>query len=82
MIMIGPNDKRQEKNVRVAITPKRCELDMQLLLDACRKSYKGSPTAPLALTLSDIERSNSMSHRFLRPLSRKGAQLGPVTIKH
>ena len=24
----GPNDKRQEKNFRVAITPERCKLDM------------------------------------------------------
>ncbi len=31
-----------------------------------RKSYMGSPTAPLDSTLSDLERSNSRSPRFWR----------------
>ena len=33
----------------------------------------GSPTAPLDLMLRDLERSNSGSRRFLKPLSRSGA---------
>ncbi len=51
----GPNDKRHENIFRMTITPNRCELDMWLPLDTNRKSYMGSPTAPLHLTLSDLE---------------------------
>ena len=55
---------RDMRKFQVPITPKRWELDMQSLLDTNRKSYMGSPTAPLNLTLSDLERSNSRSPRF------------------
>ncbi len=41
-----------------------------------------SPTAPLNLTLSDLERSNSRSPRFWRLISRKGAQLSPMLLLH
>ena len=79
----GLNDKRQKKNFQVAITPKWCELDMQLLLYTNRKSYIGNPTAPLNLTLGDLERLNSRSPRFCSLIFRKGTILGHyVTIKH
>ncbi len=36
--------------------------------------------APSALTLSDLERSNSRSLRFQSLISRKGAKLGPILL--
>ncbi len=39
-----------------------------------------SPMAPLHLTLSDLERSKSMSLRFRSLISRKGVQLGPMLL--
>ncbi len=49
-----------------------------LLLHFIRKPYMGSPMAPSHRTLSDLERSNSMSHRFqtlIQCVSWEGAQL-------
>ena len=40
----------------------------------------GSPTAPLYLTLSDLERSKSRSLTFRRLISSKGAMLGPMLL--
>ena len=40
----------------------------------------GSPNAPLDLTLSDLERSNSRSLSFRSLISRKGAQVGPMLL--
>ena len=39
-----------------------------------------SPTEPLDLTLSDIERSNSRSLRFHSLISRNGATLDPMLL--
>ncbi len=39
-----------------------------------------SPTAPLDLTLSELERTTSMSPRFQSPLSRNGAKLSPMLL--
>ncbi len=42
-----------------------------------------SPTAPLDLTLSDLERSKSRSPRFQSLIAANGAKLGPhVSINH
>ncbi len=45
-----------------------------------RKSYMGSPMAPLDLTLSALERSNSRSLSFQSLISRKRAELGPILV--
>ena len=50
----------------MTLTAKRCEIDMWLLFDKNRKSYMGSSVTPLDLTLSDLERSSSMSLTFRR----------------
>ena len=39
-----------------------------------------SPTASLYLSLSDLERSKSRSAKFQSPISRKGAELGPILL--
>ncbi len=39
----------------MSITVKSLEIDMRLLLSTNRKSYMGSPAAPLGLTFSDLE---------------------------
>ncbi len=44
---------------QVAITPKRCEIHMWLLLDTNRKPYMGSLTAPLELTLKGQTQGHS-----------------------
>ena len=54
---------------------------MWLLLDINRNSYIESPTAPLDLTLSDLERSKSRSPRFQSLISPNGAKkLGPALL--
>ncbi len=53
---------------------------MLLLLGTNRKSHMGSPTAPLNLTLSDLERSNSRSPKFGSLITRKGAYLGHMLL--
>ena len=40
----------------------------------------GTQTAPIDLTLSYFERSNSMPFRFVRLISRIGADLGPMLL--
>ncbi len=52
-----PNDKRYEKFFRLATTATGWEIDMFFLLYTTRKSYMGSPAAPLDLILSDLESS-------------------------
>ncbi len=47
-----------------------------LLLDINRKTY----VTPSHLTMSDLERSNSMSLQISKPLSRKGAELGHMLL--
>ncbi len=64
----GPNDKWSERIIQVAITPKPWEID---------KSYMGSPTAPLDLTLSDLERSNQIS----KPYILYGSLIRPYVTK-
>ncbi len=64
----------------MAITPERFKIDMYLLLDTNRKLYMGNPTAPLDVTLSNLERSNSRSHIFRSHISGKGAQLGSMLL--
>ncbi len=39
-----------------------------------------SPMTPSLLTLSDLERSKSISLRFQSVISRKGADLGPMLV--
>ncbi len=51
---------------------------MWLLLHTIRKSYMGSPTTPLDLTLNDIDRLNLRSLQSL--VSCKGAQLGHMLV--
>ncbi len=68
----GPNNKRYEKVFQVPIITKRWEVDMWFLLDTIRKSYMGSPTAPLYLTLNNLERLNPWSLRFWSLISEKG----------
>ena len=51
-----------------------------LILDINRKAYLGSPITQLHLTLSDLERPNSSSIIFRRPISRKGAELGHALL--
>ncbi len=72
----GGNDKRWGENFQVHISPKRREIDMWILLDFNRNSYMESPTAPLHLTLSNLQKSNSRSLTFQSLLSRNGAELG------
>ncbi len=57
-------------------------MDICLLLDSNGKTYMGSPTAPLNLTLSGIERSQSRP-QTLTLASHKAAKLGYMLfIKH
>ncbi len=51
-----------------------------LLLDTNRNSYVESAKAPLYLALSNLKRSKSMSLRFRRLTSRKGAELGRMLL--
>ncbi len=57
---------------------------MWLLLDMNRNSYMESPTAPLDLTLSKVERSKSRSPRIQSLISlyisRTGAKLSPMLL--
>ncbi len=46
---------------------KGAELGHMLLLNINRKGYMGSPMTLSHLTLSDLEKSNSRSLRFLKP---------------
>ncbi len=41
---------------------------MWLLLDTDRKSYTGSPTAPLHLTLHDLEKGQIQGHQDFKAL--------------
>ena len=51
-----------------------------LLLNINMKLYMGSQIELSHLTLSDLERSISRSHRFQRLISRKAAQLGHMIL--
>ena len=64
----------------IRISPKRWEMDMWLLSNINRNSYMESPTAPLDLSLGDLERSKSRSPRFQSFISRNGAMLGPMLL--
>ena len=58
---------------------KRLEIDMWLLLLINWKSYMESQTAPLDLTLSDLERSKSRSLRFQSYISKR-SQVRPYML--
>ncbi len=55
---------------RVAVTAKPCEIGIWLILDPKKSQIWGSLIAPLSLTLSDPERSNSRSPRSQCIISR------------
>ncbi len=53
---------------------------MWLLLDTNRKASTGSPTAPLDLTLGDLERSKSRPLRFQNRVCYTGAKIGHILL--
>ena len=53
---------------------------MWLLLNINMNPYMESPTAPLDLTLSDLDRSKTRSPKFQSRISRNGAKLGPMLL--
>ncbi len=57
-----PTDKRYGGNFQVLITAKRQEIYMYIVSDTNRNSLWGN--APLGLTMSDLERSNTGLLRF------------------
>ena len=76
----SPLIKRYEKRNLAAITAKRWETDMWLLLDTNMKPYMRNQMALSDLTLSDLERSKSKLLRFQSLIWHKGAELRTMLL--